>query len=163
MKKLMKSKLMIAVLLLPLMSAMAHAATHVKTDIELEKTNGGKTTLDKVMEGKKAMVIDIWATWCPHCIDYLPTLKKKEAKLGDQVAFVGMNVDSIKKADDYRNDLGIDFTWVVEPKGAPYRKALDVKSFPHLVVISPKGEVLFRGHPMDDGWEKALRQLGVKI
>lgn len=160
MKKLMKAKIVLAIFACALMGS-AYAASSVDVNIPLEKTNGGETTLAKEAKGKKAIVVDIWATWCPHCTQYLPTLKKKEAKWNKDVAFVALNVDSKVKAEKYRD--GASFAWVVEPKDKPYsKKALDIRGYPHLVVLSPQGKVMFRGHPAEEGWEEALRELGAK-
>jgi cytochrome c biogenesis protein CcmG, thiol:disulfide interchange protein DsbE len=54
---------------------------------------GGKTwTLEK-LKGKP-IVLNFWATWCPACIDELPTFSQLSRKYTNQVHFVGLVVDS---------------------------------------------------------------------
>ena len=137
----------------------------IPMDLEIEESNGNKTTLAALTKGKKAVMLDFWATWCGPCMALMPELKKKAKKLGPQgIVVAGMNVErGLKKAERTRKKLEIDFTWLVEPKGEPLSGPLEIDSIPRMVLISPEGKVLFNGHPQDAGLAEALAEIGVEL
>jgi len=137
----------------------------IPMDLEIEQSNGNKTTLAALTKGKKAVMLDFWATWCGPCMALMPELKKKAKKLGPQgIVVAGMNVErGLKKAERTRKKLEIDFAWLVEPKGEPLSGPLEIDSIPRMVLISPEGKVLFNGHPQDAGLAEALAEIGVEL
>ena len=137
----------------------------IPMDLEIEQSNGNKTTLAALTKGKKAVMLDFWATWCGPCMALMPELKKKAKTLGPQgIVVAGMNVErGLKKAERTRKKLEIDFTWLVEPKGEPLSGPLEIDSIPRMVLISPEGKVLFNGHPQDAGLAEALAEIGVEL
>jgi cytochrome c biogenesis protein CcmG, thiol:disulfide interchange protein DsbE len=62
----------------------------------------------------KIVVLNFWATWCPPCIDEMPSLVQLQKKLQDKgVTVLGVSVD--EDADDYHKflkDHSIDFLTV---------------------------------------------------
>ena len=142
-----------------------HAIVTVPMDLEIKTSKGEATTLAKLADGKKAVLLDFWATWCGPCMALMPELKKKAAKLAPQgIVVAGMNVEnSPKKAERTRKKLKISFNWLVEPKDEPFSGPLQVDSIPRMILVTPKGKVLFNGHPQDPGLAQALSALGVKL
>jgi peroxiredoxin len=54
--------------------------------------------------GGKLLVVNFWATWCPPCIEEMPSLNSFARQLGnDGVVVLGISVDSNENA--YRNFL----------------------------------------------------------
>ncbi len=51
----------------------------------------------KSFSGKKVLVVNFWATWCPPCQKELPILSKIAAKYASSINFVGATVDSPKE------------------------------------------------------------------
>jgi cytochrome c biogenesis protein CcmG, thiol:disulfide interchange protein DsbE len=41
----------------------------------------------------KVVVLNFWATWCPPCIDEMPSLSSMQAQLRDRVSVVAVSVD----------------------------------------------------------------------
>ena len=65
--------------------------------------------------GGKLLVLNFWATWCPPCIEEMPSLVQLQKQLQDRVTVLGVSVDD--DADDYHKflkDHGIDFLTVRE-------------------------------------------------
>lgn len=143
-------------------------ARMLPTDIKLELTTGGTTTLADLMKGKKAILLDFWATFCGPCMRSMPELKHKaEVLIPQKVAVAAINVDSgnsKNKVEKIRADQKIDFAWLIDGKNHFYMNYFGIKAIPHMILLSGKGEILFRGHPNDTaGLKAALSKLDVKL
>ncbi len=134
-------------------------------DTRLSNYKGETVSLEELVKGQKAILIDFWASWCAPCMQNMPLLKDKAEKLRPQsVVVAGLNTEDVAKAESYHNSLEIDFPWLVEPGDRPYSRILQIDTIPRMVLISPEGEILFNGHPMDTaGLSAALAKLGVKL
>ncbi len=128
---------------------------------------GSTTTLTEVLDGKKALLLDFWASWCGPCMQLMPELKKKAKELEPHgIVVAGMNKDDTNAeslAAKIRDEKGIDFAWLIEPKERPFTKLLEIESIPRMVLISPEGKILFNGHPQDPALWTALQKLDPAI
>jgi thiol-disulfide isomerase/thioredoxin len=110
------------------------------------------TTIDQASLAGKVVVYDFWATWCGPCRDEFPTLRKLDAKFGDGVQLVGVNLDH---ADEISKERLAD--WIVEQQ-LPGRqihdglgwdselvRAFGVREIPFTVVATATGDVLAIG------------------
>lgn len=136
----------------------------VPMDMDIQHSNGNTTTLGSLVNEKKALLLDFWATWCAPCIALMPSLVKKAEILEPQgVLVAGMNTESVKKAEQFRKKEDINFTWLVEPDKNPLSQLLMIDSIPRMVLIDVEGHVLFNGHPNDPSLHDALAKLEVKL
>ena len=136
----------------------------VPLDMTIQFSNGRTTTLGSLVKKKKALLLDFWATWCVPCIALMPELAKKVEILEPQgVLVAGMNTESVKKAEQFRKQENINFTWLVEPDNNPLSRLLMIDSIPRMVLIDVNGHVLFHGHPNDPSLKDALANLDVKL
>ena len=101
------------------------------------------------MREGKVTVLDFWATWCKPCLEELPTLRKIQAKYGNDVALIGVNMDSADtlEPDELRkwiSDQGVPGTHLFDGEGwqSELVRAFGVAEIPFNVVIGPSGEVL---------------------
>ena len=126
------------------------------------KTSQGKTvTLADYAKGKKAILIDFWASWCGPCMRLMPELKKKGDTLSIQgIAVLGMNTENnAETAEEVKNNNKMTIPWLVEPKSKIFSKMLEIDSIPRMILLTPDGKVLFNGHPQDKKLTKILNSL----
>lgn len=141
----------------------------MKLDLQLVlATSGGETTtLADQMAGKKAVLIDFWASWCGPCMQLMPELKKKAEQLSQHgIVVAGMNKDDEKAeavAEKIRNEQEIEFPWLIEPADRPFTKMLEIDSIPRMILVGPDGKVLYNGHPQDPGLWTALQKIDAAI
>ena len=137
----------------------------MKLDLEvvLTSSQGEATTLKDQLGGGKALLLDFWASWCGPCMALMPELRKKGDFLGKQgVVVVAMNTDSENAesvADKVRREKDMKMPWLVEPEDRPYSTALEIKSIPAMVLVTPDGKVQFFGHPQSPDLWKALKKI----
>ena len=96
-----------------------------------------------VAEQDVPVVVNVWASWCPPCRAEAPVLARAVAAYGDEVAFVGINVDrDQKKARAFARRYRLPFLSVGEAPGL--REALGVAGLPTTMVVRPDGTVATR-------------------
>lgn len=141
----------------------------MKLDLQLVlATSGGETTtLADQMAGKKALLLDFWASWCGPCMQLMPELKKKAEQLSKHgIVVAGINKDDEKAeavAEKVRNEQEIEFPWLIEPADRPFTKMLEIDSIPRMILVGPDGKVLYNGHPQDPGLWSALQKIDAAI
>src|ERR1700693_5241334 len=59
--------------------------------VTVQSLDGKRVDLSRFI-GKTPMLIEFWATWCPHCRALMPTLLDAEKKYGKQVKFMAIAV-----------------------------------------------------------------------
>jgi thiol-disulfide isomerase/thioredoxin len=141
----------------------------MKIDLQLAlvSSTGEATTLADQMAGKKAVLLDFWASWCGPCMQLMPELKKKAELLAKHgIVVAGMNKDDQNAetvAEKVRDEQDITFPWLIEPADRPFTKMLEIESIPRMVLIGPDGKVLYNGHPQDPDLWKALQKIDPAI
>jgi thiol-disulfide isomerase/thioredoxin len=143
------------------------AAISVDMKLPLSDSMGEMTTLGDLVAGKKAVLIDFWASWCGPCMQLMPSLKKK----GDTLPAHGIVVAAMNKDDEnalsiaerIRKEQDMSIPWLIEPAERPFTKLFEIESIPRMVLISPDGKVLFNGHPEDPALWAALKKLDTSI
>lgn len=87
------------------------------SNISLPKLGGGTIALADY-KGKKPVVVDFWATWCPNCRRDMPRLNSFYKKYKDQVEVIGINLqESEAVIKDFVSSRGISFPIALDPSG----------------------------------------------
>ena len=93
--------------------------------------------------GGRLLVLNFWATWCPPCIEEMPSLDEFQKRLADSgVVVLGVSVDKSERA--YRGFLrkaGVSFLTARDPE-ANISAEYGTFKYPETYVINSKGKVL---------------------
>ncbi|WP_020501144.1 TlpA family protein disulfide reductase [Sciscionella marina] len=76
----------------------------------------------------KAVVINVWGSWCGPCRSEAPDLQKATAKFGNRVQLLGVNFrDGRQQANDFLSTRGLNYPSIFDPAG---RSLLSIGSYP---------------------------------
>ncbi|MBM3727492.1 MAG: TlpA family protein disulfide reductase [Acidobacteria bacterium] len=106
------------------------------------KTDKGQTVTQSSFGGK-LLVLNFWATWCPPCIQELPTLNEFQRRLADRgVVVLGISVDKDeKKYAQFLSRVRVAFTTARDPE-ARVPAGYGTYKFPETYVINAQGQVV---------------------
>jgi peroxiredoxin len=121
------------------------------------KTPQGKSVSLSDYRGK-AVLLEFFATWCPHCNAEAPHLRKLYASLPKgKVAFISVNADgeSAPSVFAFHRYYGLAYPALVDSSShpgsfnspgsaGPVSTKYGVEAFPTFYVISPKGKIVWR-------------------
>lgn len=91
-------------------------------DLRLDCLAGGKQVPLRAAGPGVPMLVNLWATWCPPCVQEVPDLVEFAGKSAGRVAVVGVDIedepsDALKFAQQY----GMRYPSVVDPNGRVLR------------------------------------------
>ena len=81
-------------------------------DFTATDTQGNTFTLSEALKDHEAVLINLWATWCPPCESEFPDLNEVYGRYGDRVAFIALSTeenDDLDTIEAYRTSHGITF------------------------------------------------------
>ena len=111
-------------------------------DFSLELFDG-KTVRLSELRGKTVM-LDFWASWCLPCRDEARDLEAAWKRQGDDVVFLGINIQD-RKADALKfiDEFGITFANGRDPEG---KVSVDygVWGIPEAFFVSPAGRITYK-------------------
>ena len=89
----------------------------------------------------KVVVLNFWATWCPPCVDEMPSLVKLQSDLKDRVVVLAVSVDEDERS--YRSFLkknNVDLLTVRDPQQKS-NELYGTFKFPETYIIDRQGVV----------------------
>jgi len=90
----------------------------------------------------KLLVLNFWATWCPPCVEEMPSLVQLQERMkGKDLVVLGVSVDA--SADAYRKflkDYNVNFLTVRDPDQKT-NQLYGTFKFPETYIIDRKGIV----------------------
>ncbi|WCO67197.1 TlpA disulfide reductase family protein [Iamia majanohamensis] len=108
--------------------------------VPLTRFDGTEVTLGDYQG--QPLVVNFWGSWCQPCVDEMPDLEAVHTSLGEDVAFVGVNIqDEPEAAQALADRTGVTYDLVRDTEGELTR-ALGVTNFPTTVLILPDGTVV---------------------
>ncbi|HEV7720636.1 MAG TPA: TlpA disulfide reductase family protein [Iamia sp.] len=110
-------------------------------DLVLARLGGGDDVRIADYRGQP-VVVNFWGSWCVPCVEEMPDLQRVHESLGDQVAFLGVNVnDAPEAATEMVARTGVTYDLVRDEDGALGR-ALEVTTFPTTFLIDADGTIV---------------------
>jgi thiol-disulfide isomerase/thioredoxin len=136
---------------LPLGSA-APAAT-------VQSLDGAPVDLASLV-GRKPVVFEFWATWCPVCAALMPRVLAAQTKYGNRVDFVEVAVGVNESLASVRRNVqahSYPFHFVFDGTGAAVR-AYQAPTTSYVVVVDAAGKVAYTGTGSDQDIDAAIRR-----
>jgi thiol-disulfide isomerase/thioredoxin len=130
--------------------------------LELPGLRGGRVRLADLRG--RPVVLNFWASWCPPCLAEMPEFQRVHRRLGDRVAFLGVNQrDQAQAAEELARSTGVTYPLAVDTAGRSF-DAFGGLGMPTTVLIGADGTVadIFAGQ-LDEPLlrERIRRFLGV--
>lgn len=142
-KQFMRSAaLVLVVLMLTVGSGFAIQANKKAPDFTLEDMQGNKVSLSD-FKGK-VVVVNFWATWCPPCIEEMPSMEKLHQKFkGDDFVLLAINAEENGRPAVERFLKNKNFTFPILLDGdAKVQQIYGVYRFPETIIINRQGEIV---------------------
>jgi len=138
------------VLAYPLTSLWGPAADTAQAPAELAdfpfETADGKSISLKDFQGR-AVLLNIWATWCPPCRKEMPSLDRLQSmRGGDDFEVVALSIDKagVEKVKPFYDEIGIGLLKVYLDKPGASMQALRIVGLPTTLLIGEDGRELAR-------------------
>lgn len=120
-----------------------------KPKLEFKATDGTVVTMDK-LKGR-IVVVDFWATWCGPCMAMAGEMVDLHKDYGPKgLQMIGISLDQNRAAlDKVCKEKGFAWPQYFDGKGWENGiwKEWGENGIPFTVLLSPQGEVLWKGHP----------------
>lgn len=127
--------------------------------VTLENLSGDSVSLAQWI-GKKPVIVEFWATWCPICEELLPRMEAAQKKFGDRAEFLVIAVGVNQSKSSVRRHLDkhpMLFTFLWDGNGAAVR-AFQAPSTSYIAVLDAKGRVVYTGVGENQDIEAALKK-----
>ncbi len=113
----------------------------------------GKTIKLSDFEGKKPVVLNFWASWCPPCREEAPEFARVSKDFKDDVEFIGVITnDTQKDAQAFIDEFGITYENGHDTSGIG--QAYKVTGIPETFWIDKDGQII-------DRWIGAIDEAGL--
>lgn len=92
-------------------------------------------------KGKKPVVLNFWASWCPPCREEAQDLEKTWQKYKGRVEFIGIDIqnDTIKDALDFLKEFGITYPQIRDHTNQ-IATTYKITGVPETFLINKQGE-----------------------
>ena len=112
---------------------------------------------------KKVLVVNFWASWCPPCVEEMPTLDQLQKDfLQQNVLFVGIGIDSPSNIREFLIKTPVSYPILIGGlEGSNIAKQMGNPSgaLPYTVIINTKGKAVYSklGKISEDELRKAIK------
>ena len=128
--------------------------------VTIEDLDGRPVDLGQVM-GRKPVLLEFWATWCPLCEALLPRLEAAHGRYGNQVDFIAVAVAINQSQSSVKRHLArhpIPFRFLWDTNGNAVR-AFQAPSTSYVVVLDASGKVAYTGSGDEQDIDAAVRRV----
>ena len=107
------------------------------------QTPDGKSADIEQWRGK-VLVVNFWASWCPPCVEEMPTLDKLQAEFkGQNVLFVGIGIDSPSNIREFLEKTPVSYPIVIgglEGSNLSKQMGNSQGALPYTIIINAQGK-----------------------
>jgi len=90
----------------------------------------------------KIVLLNLWATWCPPCIEEIPDLNRLQNRMGDKVTILAVSYDDTDSAyKSFLRDHKLDFL-TVHDRDHKLKELYSPTGPPESYVIDRSGKIL---------------------
>ena len=90
----------------------------------------------------KPVVLNFWATWCPPCVEEMPSLLELHKELGDKVTILAVSEDADDSAyRQFIRDHGVDLLTVRDTRQNT-NEVYGTFKFPETYIIDRNGKIV---------------------
>lgn len=130
-------------------SSVSEQKKNIKAyEFSLKSLDGNEISL-KEFQGKKAVYLVFWATWCPACKKDIPRLKMLSKDLNTkEIELLTINVgsgDSLDKIAEFKKKYDISYT-ILYDEGGKVSKAYKIVGIPTHILIDRNGIIRYNAH-----------------
>ena len=140
-------------LLLSLLLSLTAGVVHAQTESEellLKDVSGNELTeIIDSYQGDKAVMVNVWATWCAPCIEEFPYLVELQKKYEDQLQVVFVSADFPAQRDralEFLKEQSVDWTTYFKTgKDQPFIESLSDEwsgALPFTKVLDKQGNLI---------------------
>ena len=141
MKKLFALVLTLALLTSAALATQLSPATEGEEVSDFEVTLSDGSTFRLSDQRGKAVLVNLWATWCPPCVAEMPDLQKLSEDYADSLVVLGVNIsDSAEDAAAFMEENGYTFPVVMDTTGEIFYY-YGITAFPTTFMIGADGNV----------------------
>lgn len=98
----------------------------------------GKVTTFADLKGK-VVFLNHWATWCPHCVAEMPSIKKLYDDYGDKVVFILLTSEEPSVVEPFLEKRELKIPYQVPLSPVP--QMLNTRSLPRTYIIGADGRI----------------------
>lgn len=127
--------------------------------VTIEDLEGNPVSLSRWV-GKKPVLLEFWATWCPICEELVPRMEAAQQRFGARADIVVIAVavnQSKRTVQRHLSRHPMPFTFLWDTNGNATR-AFQAPSTSYVVVLDARGRVVYTGVGADQDLERALGQ-----
>ena len=128
------------------LAGVTYTLGSVMHDFTVTNTEGEKITLSKLLEEKKAVLLNFWYTECSWCLTEFPLMQSAYEKYKDDLAIIALdppaiNNDTFVDIIQFKSNYGLTFDVALD--NLSLFSAFNVSGYPTSVMIDRYGVVTF--------------------
>jgi len=118
------------------------SGNNIPVTINLQTATG--KTFHKTDFRDKITVINFWATWCPPCVEEIPSLNRLSNKMkGSPFELISINYAEDKQTIlDFMKKVNVEFPVLLDQNGE-FAKKWKVISYPSTFIINKQGKIIY--------------------
>jgi peroxiredoxin len=126
-------------------------------DFSLQDIHGKTHTLSDYRD--QVLIVNFWATWCPPCVDEMPSLERAQARLRqDNVQIIAINAgESPKAIEDFIEKFSVKLPLLID-NDMKVASAWSVIGLPTTYIVDPKGYIVSKVMGTRDWDQRTLLQ-----